>query len=214
VPEARQNVPARGRKAKAAATRARMVEAGYELFVSQGYSPTTMNDVADQAKVAVQTLYFTFHNKPGVLRAVYQFAVLGDHTVADPIGREWFANMGNAVDLPSALRLMVEAMSSIIERVSPLIPAVHLAVDDPETAAWFDQTERLRRDGYRSIIETLTARFPLRSGLTIDDATTILLSLVSPDMYRAMVVRHGWDRSAWQAWTIRTLQEALFARVG
>jgi hypothetical protein len=71
----------------------------------------------------------------------------------------------------------------------------------------------LRRDGYQSIIETLSARFPLRLGLTTDDATTILLSLVSPDIYRAMVVRHGWDPSAWQAWTIRTLQEALFARL-
>jgi hypothetical protein len=71
-------------------------------------------------------------------------------------------------------------------------------------------TGRLQRDGYRIVVDLLARKRPLRPGLTPDDATTILLVLVGTDVYRSMLVDHGWTESKWRAWVIGALTEALF----
>ena len=45
------------RQERAAQTRLRMIEAAYRLFLEHGYEATTMQDVADTAGVAGQTVY-------------------------------------------------------------------------------------------------------------------------------------------------------------
>ena len=64
--------PSQSRREKAQATRLRIVEAALAAFLDRGYSGTTMDAVAAQAGVAVQTVYFVFHTKrppPRRLRA-------------------------------------------------------------------------------------------------------------------------------------------------
>ena len=51
------------RRTRADATRRRMVDAAAKLFAQRGYAATTMAAIAQQAGVAVQTVYFTFHSK-------------------------------------------------------------------------------------------------------------------------------------------------------
>jgi hypothetical protein len=45
-------------------TRRRIVAAAAEQFVTRGYGATVLDQVAEQAGVAVQTVYFHFRNKP------------------------------------------------------------------------------------------------------------------------------------------------------
>ena len=69
------------RRAKAEATRARIIASAYGLFCENGYRATTMDLIAQQAGVAVQTVYFTFHTKDDLLKAVFEWTVLGDDGV-------------------------------------------------------------------------------------------------------------------------------------
>jgi AcrR family transcriptional regulator len=62
------------RRARALATRRRMVEAAYHHFADYGYA-VPMDGIARAARVAVQTLYFTFHTKGELLKATVAFAV-------------------------------------------------------------------------------------------------------------------------------------------
>ena len=48
------------RSEKARLTRQRIRDAAYDLFVEHGYGVTALQDVADRAGVAVQTIYFVF----------------------------------------------------------------------------------------------------------------------------------------------------------
>ncbi len=52
-----------------------------------------MADIAVQASVAVQTVYFLFHNKPALMRAAFEYAVHGDHLRMSPAQRPWFMAM-------------------------------------------------------------------------------------------------------------------------
>jgi AcrR family transcriptional regulator len=58
-PAAQQTPPTRRERARR--TRQRIIQAAQELRVERGYAGTTMADIAAWANVAVQTLYFSFH---------------------------------------------------------------------------------------------------------------------------------------------------------
>src|ERR1700730_14296631 len=85
-------MPVDPRKERARANRRRMVEAAYKLFAERGWS-VPLTAVAREAGVAVQTLYFTFHTKVGLLQEVLQLAVLGDELPLGPLERPWFDDM-------------------------------------------------------------------------------------------------------------------------
>lgn len=198
------------RRERAAATRRRMVEAAYLLMSTRGYMETTMADIAAEAGVAVQTLYFTFHSKPAVMRAAFEFAVKGDHLPTSPVERPWFAAMEQEPDHERALATFVDASIEILRRVMPLAAVFSALGDDPEIASFYELTGRLQRDGYRIVVDTLGRKRPLRTGLSPEDATTILLVLVGTDVYRSMLVDHGWAEQRWRSWVIGTVSEALF----
>ena len=48
------------RAERARQTRNRMLDSARELFIADGYAATTMERIAQEAGVAVQTLYYTF----------------------------------------------------------------------------------------------------------------------------------------------------------
>ena len=58
------------RAVQADATRSDVVAAARELFLARGYVRTSLNAVAAQAGVAVQTIYNSVGNKAAVLAAV------------------------------------------------------------------------------------------------------------------------------------------------
>ena len=53
-----------------------MIYAAQEVFTSHGYAGARMTDIAAEAGVGVQTVYFTFHTKAELLQACYELAVL------------------------------------------------------------------------------------------------------------------------------------------
>ena len=61
--------PRTARRERARATRSRMLAAAFELFVRQGYAPTTMGQIAAAAGVAV-VLTTVVPGIPGVLLAI------------------------------------------------------------------------------------------------------------------------------------------------
>ena len=187
-----------------------MVEAAYRLMSTRGYMATTMADIATEAGVAVQTVYFTFHTKPAVMRAAFAFAVKGDHLPNSPVERPWFAAMELEPDHERALAIFVDASIEILRRVMPLAAVFSALGDDPEIVSFHELTGRLQRDGYRIVVDMLARKQRLRAGLSPEDATTILLILVGTDVYRSMLVDHGWAEEKWRSWVIETVSEALF----
>ena len=67
MPKPRPDLQARRR----AATRERIVRAGTVLFESNGYTETSIRDIADEAGVAVRTIYLHFDSKAAILLAYF-----------------------------------------------------------------------------------------------------------------------------------------------
>lgn len=170
-----------------------------------------MADIADAAGVAVQTVYFVFHTKTDVLSSTYDLAVLGEGDPAPPQGQEWYRRAVSEPRVASAVRLIVEGSGEIVRRVTPLDLAVRTAAaSDPDAARFLSRNERMRADGYREMIDLLRAKSPLRANVSAERATDVLLLLVSPSAYRALVMDRRWSHEEWVAWTSETLAEQLF----
>ncbi len=65
-------------RSRPAETRAAVLAAARQLFLDVGYAATTMGAVANAAGVSVETVYKAFGNKPGLVKALFDVAVVGD----------------------------------------------------------------------------------------------------------------------------------------
>src|SRR5512141_2818738 len=59
------------RRAGATETRTRILAVAYKLFTQRGYTGVTMQAIADDAGVAMQTVYAIFKNKRKVLTTLF-----------------------------------------------------------------------------------------------------------------------------------------------
>ena len=182
-----------------------MVKAAYTLFCSNGYLRTTITAVAKEAGVAVPTVYYTFGTKAALLGESLGAAIIGfDLWRKPPPGpidikellpwNPWWSDFQAAPTSVEALEIFISHGVQILDRVGPLIPAMHAASGEPEAAEVVRAGEQRRVASYREAIGTL-ARKPggLRPGLSESEATDVLVVLFSADVYQALAVGRGWS---------------------
>jgi AcrR family transcriptional regulator len=188
-----------------------MIHAAQRVFVAHGYAGARMIDIAAEAGVAVQTVYFTFHTKAELLQACYELAVLGEDDPKPPAAQPWYAAMLDARDGRAAIRWFAEGFSAIAARVALLDDVVRSAAHEPEAVQVRAHNEQLRRDGYGRIVAHLADRFGLPPGLDPADAVDILLTLGGPATYRSLVADYGWHHDRFVDWLATTLSQQLLA---
>jgi AcrR family transcriptional regulator len=199
------------RRDRARATRLRITKAAYTLFCERGYAGTTMADIAAAADVAVQTVYFTFHTKSELLSKAYDFAVLGENDPLPPELSPGNTAMKAESKIVPALHHAVEGIGTILTRATPLDTVVRASAgSDPETAAIRARHEGWRAQGYRAMLDILSSKAQLRTGLSPERATQLLLLYIGMDVYRVLVIDFGWTHAAWVDWTVATVAEQVF----
>lgn len=210
------------RHERALATRRRILEAAYGLFRARGYAGTTMAAIAAEARVAVQTLYFTFHTKAAIIDEVVGAAVSGFDRWVPPTGpvraadrrqlREfhpWFRAFEAEPDARRALELFIDAGTGIMERVAPMVSVMREASSDPEARAVSDVGEQRRVDSYGAIVRLLAKKQGgLRRGLTPRRATDLLLTLYSGETWHLLRTR-GWSTRELRDWMVEVLAQQL-----
>src|SRR6187455_2179452 len=74
----KRSYDASGRQARAQQTRQRVMDVAHDLFIAQGYSRTTIAEIARGADVSVETIYSAFGNKASLLRKIWFARFRGD----------------------------------------------------------------------------------------------------------------------------------------
>ncbi|MCF2526576.1 TetR/AcrR family transcriptional regulator [Yinghuangia soli] len=187
------------RAAKAAANRARMLAAARDLFVAQGYASTSMQAIAKQAGMAVQTLYFTFATKRAILTEVLDVEIAGDTEPVATLDRPWVAE-ALAADPAGQLRLQAAASARILTRVAPILEAVRsTAAHDPEIAELWQTNIAQRLTVQTRFAEALAAKTGLRAGIGTDRAADLMLAAFAPEAFHLLVHERGWQVAEWEA---------------
>jgi AcrR family transcriptional regulator len=191
------------RSERAAATRARIIEAAGPLFVEHGYLETTMAGIARAAGVAVQTLYLSFGSKAAVLEAA-----LG--STVDDGPRECVARLREEPDGLTALRTYTAVVAAQIERRHPLDAVLRAAAADPEPAELLDRNRKDALAVHTMAVDELAELPGFTTAISLQRGTEIVATLLSPESYGLLVAGHGWTTPDWAEWVATHLAVDLF----
>jgi AcrR family transcriptional regulator len=195
------------RAEQAAVTRRRIADAARLLFVRDGYGATTLQAIADEAGVAVQTVYAVYRSKPGILRELRDSIVFlpdAEEAFREAMAAAASGDPGAALDgFARSIRIRWEVGADVV------LVSREAGSTDTELRAEGNMPYERRRGGLRALVDAIGPG--LRAGLETDDAVAALDALTLPDAYVELVRGLGWSPDAYEAWLARSLRRLLLA---
>lgn len=208
--------PALGRRVrKALATRHRVLDAAETLFTRGGYAATTIASIAEEADVAVQTVYAVFGNKRAILSELLAVRVADDDDIPPGFharlqGREQWQAIEREPDPRRQLSLLAALATQIGNRTGGLYQVLAGAVgSDPEIAELYRKQQHARYTDQQRLARSLADQGALREGLSEATATDIMWAIANPNTHYALVSERGWTPEAYEQWLAHTLTCAL-----
>ncbi|HET6960174.1 MAG TPA: helix-turn-helix domain-containing protein [Vicinamibacterales bacterium] len=171
--------------------RAAVVEAARRLFLREGFSGTTIARIAEDAGVSEETVYKAFGNKIALVRAIRDQALAG----AGPVHAERRSDRMQASEKDP--RQIIQGWGVLTMEVAPRVAPVLLlvrdaAASDPELAGLQAEMDAARLTRMTHNARTLLEAGHLRRGITLAEATDVLWTYSSPELYDMLVIRRGW----------------------
>lgn len=199
------------RREKSAATRLKILRAAEHEFTEKGYHGATMASIAARAGVANPTVYFVFHTKSALISELLDHLVMGEEEPMIPQDSPWWAEMLAAPGAQAGLRLFILGAGELFRRASGISEILRAAaLTDDEVRATHLQHERLREEGFREALEALAVKSPFRAGLDLNQATAVLLTILSDSTYVLFTTERGWSHEQTISWLGGTLPGLVF----
>ncbi len=198
----RYHSPRRAQQAEA--TRQAIVQAARKLFAEHGYQATTLQAIAQEAEVSVPTLYVTFGSKAAILSALVKSAgadadirALSNQTFAEPDPRRQVV-------------LGAKVMCAIMERDADILDLLRQAGSgDPDLEDAWRQSHHQRLARLGALMTQVAEKGALKRGLPAEEATDVIFTLSSPEVYRLMTRERGWTSARFEEWLGQTLVALL-----
>jgi AcrR family transcriptional regulator len=189
------------RSERAEETRRRILEAATALFDQRGYASTTIEAIAADADVAVETVYSRFRNKATLLEAILEPAIVGGDAGRDLFDRPEIGEIRRCQDQRAQVRMLAHFSRGILERTSVAHRILRSAAASDVKASELHRRDAKRRgEGQRVYIDMLLANGPLRDGLTPDDAAATYSALSNPSTYALLVGERAWTPDHFEQW--------------
>jgi len=198
------------RRASARITRRRVLDAAITLFEEHGYGATSLQAIADEADVSVQTIYATFTNKRNVLTEALDVAIAGDDEAVAVNDRDWMSSVWTAPTATERLEAYAHAVTRIMSTAGPMFLVVAAAAaTDPELVDVDDEAERRRRSGSARVVDSILEVGALAAHLDPNTATDVLWALNSPQLHDQLVRRAGWSTDRYREWLAGAMRREL-----
>lgn len=202
--------PGGRRQRRARQTRRRILAAAQELFAQRGYTATTIQQIADRADVAWQTVYSVFKTKAAILSAVFDVAIAGDDEPVPVRERPWVHAIQDAGDPLEKMRIFGRHLREAGARTAGVLSVIEsAAATDPQIAALWRTLQDQRLYGMTLAADHLQQAGALRPGLSAARAADILWLYTGPWAYRALVTERGWTPEEYETWITGTLHAQL-----
>lgn len=194
------------RQAQARETRRQIVEAARRQFALRGYAGTTMEAVAREAGVAVETVYTAFGSKRAVLARLIEVAVTGDDAATSLLDRAAAQEIRQERDQRQQVRAFARETRALMERIGPLFALIRSAAEtEPEISELLRDLLDKRLNAMTQFVEWVAENGPLRPGLKSVEAADLAWTLASPEVYRLLTGDRGWTQDRYERWLSDTL---------
>ena len=196
------------RDEQAAHTRERIIDAAAELFLERGYARTTVQDLADRAGVARDTVHAIFGSKARVLTALIDTRLVPDGAVANVTETPAAQAIRHEVDPRKQFQLFATWMAGMSTRLRPVFEILRTAsAVEPAMATVFMEMDLFRLKNMQTYARWFAARGPLR--ISTKRAGEVIWAVASPDVARMLCDELGWSEAEHADWLADTLVRSL-----
>jgi AcrR family transcriptional regulator len=207
----KRNLPqGRGGQARTRLARRAVIDAARGLFLERGYQATTIDAISGHSDVPAATVYRLFSSKRGILKALLDVSIAGDDQALSLQERPQVDALFAEPDPEKLLAGFASITVAINARSSDVYRILSSASgSDPAAAVLLADYQQQRDDGQGRIARTLARARALRPGLRERDAADLIHALMSPELYRLLVIDRGWPPERYEHWLTRTLTHQL-----
>jgi AcrR family transcriptional regulator len=140
--------------------------------------------------VSVETIYKAFGGKPGLVRAIYERGLTGREPI--PAFQRADAMRERETDPRTIMHNWGDLTSEVSSIVSPIARLVRAAAaSDPDMAALLKAANDTREERARHHARFLKQRGYLREDVTLGQATDILWTCTSDELYDLLVLQRA-----------------------
>ena len=201
MPPVNREPPARRptlREERAAVTRHRILDAARHRFFEDGYAATTLRAVAEEAGVAVQTVYAVFGSKAAILAELRALVV--DLPEADA---EFRAAMAESTP-ERRLARFAHSIRNRWELAGDIVRVNQDAVRvDPSLRSGIAAADARRHGGIAAFVRGIEADLGAR--IEVDRSIGVVNALTLYAVYEELISVQGWTPDAYEAWLADSL---------
>ena len=155
-------------------------------------------------------MYRLFASKRGILKSLLDVSIVGDHDDVPMTERPQVQSLLDHPHPREQLAGFVNITARVNDRIAPLYRILLSAAGtDPDAAAMLDELTRQRQRGQRTIARSLARAGALRPELRERDAADLIHALMSPEVYRLLVIDRAWKTKRYERWLANTLDDQL-----
>jgi AcrR family transcriptional regulator len=199
-----------GSQARTRLARRAVIDAARTLFLERGYQATTIDAISHHADVPPATVYRLFSSKLGILKALLDASIAGDDQALTLQERPQVAAVFAEPDPETLLTGFARLTVAINTRSGDIYRILSSASgSDAAAAALLADYQQQRDDGQGRIARSLARTQALRPGLRERDAADLIHALMSPELYRLLVIDRGWTPERYQQWLATILADQL-----
>ena len=199
------------RRAQAARTRAAILAAAHDLFITYGYAGTSLSAVAGAAAVSVPTIEQNFGTKRNLLKAIVDVAKAGDDQPVPVLDRAAAQAAQRARTADEFLTPVVRELGVVSARLAPIVVVLAEAGDVHTDLADLAQELDAQRRAMASWIVAQLARHGLRPEPDTEHAIDTVWVLLDPVVHRRLTHDRGWSVDTYSAWLGDSLRRLLLA---
>ena len=169
-----------------------LLDSALARFLDDGYAATTIDSVAADATVSAATVYKTYGSKAGLVSALCERALRGRGSV--PAEQRSDTLQANEPDPRKIIAGWGRLTAEVAPRIAPLMLLLRDAAgDDPAAAALLAELDRARLVRMTHNARSLVAGGHTRPGVRLSDASDVMWSYSSPELYDLLVRRRKWS---------------------
>ena len=196
------------REEQAKATRRAILETAQRLFVRDGYGPTSIRAVAEEAGVAVQTVYAVFGNKRQLVIELVENALTGEEEPASVTERPEV----QAIRAEPSARRRAELDAALSRKITErLLPVFKITSDAAAVDPDFAELNRAMIARRRAEMVDAATLLAGDGGLRVspDDAAATLLVLYSPNVAQLLTEHVGWSYDRYEKWLADAIERLI-----
>lgn len=199
----RRSYQSRLREERARETKLAIRRSARELFEEQGFTATTVAQIAARAGVAVPTVYAAFDSKSGIVRAMMD-------ELEELAGGEEAGEVVLGEEHPELqLRAFVHFVRTLFERGAPVLRAAMQVRDDEDVRRMAAVGNERRLEGCRLLVARWGELGALAAGVDAERGAKGMWLLTSAEQYFLGTDTLGWSADEYETWLHETLSQLL-----